>query len=192
MYQILITCREAAIASIPLIPLYVILYLYYFHDIKRSIFCFLFSLYLAAMYAAVGLPDITYYRFSPRYNFVPFLYMFTAWDTSLLNVILFLPLGFFLPILWSNMNSFIKTAGFGLCISIFIEILQIFTFRATDINDIMTNTFGTCIGFLLGSTALKKFPAFAPVEGRGDFPIVMGSALAVMFFIYPFIVPILQ
>ena len=148
MYQILITCREASIASIPLIPLYIILNRYYYQDFKRSIYCLLFSIYLAAMYAAVGLPDITYYRYSPRYNFIPFFYMFSAWETTLLNVILFLPMGLFLPVLWSRMNSFGKTVGFGFCVSLLIEILQIFTYRATDINDIMTNTFGTCIGFL--------------------------------------------
>ena len=192
MYQILITCREASIASIPLIPLYIILNRYYYQDFKRSIYCLLFSIYLAAMYAAVGLPDITYYRYSPRYNFIPFFYMFSAWETTLLNVILFLPMGLFLPVLWSRMNSFGKTVGFGFCVSLLIEILQIFTYRATDINDIMTNTFGTCIGFLLGSVVQNHFPNIAPSEHQQDFPIVFGSTVAVMFFIYPFLIAALQ
>jgi len=150
-----------------------------------------FAIYLCAMYAAVGLPDITYYRYSPHFNFVPFLYMFSAWETTLLNVLLFLPLGFFLPVLWSDFKSPVKTIFFGFLITFAIELLQIFTYRATDINDLMTNTLGTAIGYCIGIITRKLFPAITPEKDRKNMTLVFGSAFFVMFFIYPFLTAML-
>jgi len=187
MQQILITCREATIAAIPLIPTFLILHRYYIHSRKRSAAYFLFAVYLAAMYAAVGLPDITYYRYFPRFNLIPFQYMFSAWETTLLNVILFMPLGFFLPVLWKEFSSPSKTVVLGFFISLLIELLQIFTYRATDINDLMTNTLGTVLGYLAGIFTLKKSFIESAEEGRKDILIIFGAAFGVMFFIYPFL-----
>ena len=67
MRQILITCREAIVAAIPLIPIFWLLYRYKLHNKERCILYLGLAIYLAAMYATVGLPDITYYRYSPRF-----------------------------------------------------------------------------------------------------------------------------
>lgn len=187
MQQILITCREAAIAAFPLIPIFLILQRYFIHDRKRSIAYFLFAVYLSAMYAAVGLPDITYYRYCPRLNLIPFQYMFSAWETTLLNVLLFIPLGFFLPILWKKFTSPVKTISLGFATSLLIELFQIFTYRATDINDLMTNTLGTVLGYLAGIATSKNFSLLSNNESSKEVAIVFGIAFGVMFFIYPFI-----
>ena len=148
MHQILISCREALIAAIPLVPIFWTLDRCIIHRKKRSFLYLIFAIYLAGMYATVGLPDITYYRYSPRFNFKPFLYMFSAWDTTFLNILLFVPLGWFLSVLWKTFRSPLKTILFGFCTSCMIELLQIFTYRATDVNDLITNTFGTMLGYL--------------------------------------------
>ena len=192
MHQILISCREAMIAAVPLLPLFWVLNDRKFHDNKRSILYLCFAVYIAAMYAAVGLPDITYYRYSPRLNLTPFLYMFSAWDTTLLNVLLFLPLGLLLPILWKSFHSPVRTIFLGFSISLFIEFLQIFTYRATDVNDLITNTFGTILGYLLGILMLKVFPAIKPHDTQQDMYLIFGSSFAVMFFVYPFLARLLQ
>lgn len=192
MRQILITCREAIVAAIPLIPIFWMLYRYKLHNKERSILYLDLAIYLAAMYATVGLPDITYYRYSPRFNFKPFLYMFSAWDTTLLNVLLFLPLGWFLPVLWKSFKSPLKTTLFGFCTSCVIEFLQIFTYRATDVNDLITNTFGTLLGYLLGITTLKQRPEIKPMVGNQDLYMILGISSGVMFLIYPYITMLIQ
>ena len=191
MHQILTSCREAAIATILLIPTYSILHNRVFQNRDRSLLYFLFSIYLATMYAAVGLPDITYYRFFPHFNFQPFLYMFSAWETTVLNVLLFIPLGFFMPMLWSRYRSFFRTVLLGFSVTMGIELLQIFTYRATDVNDLITNTAGTVLGFLIARLLLALFPQIKPQDNHRDIKLVFGTAFAVMFFLYPFLAKIL-
>lgn len=61
------------------------------------------------------------------------------------NIILFIPLGFFIPI-YRNMNKFNYTLLLGLCVSVFIEIAQ-FTIdyltkypnHTSDVNDMVCN-----------------------------------------------------
>lgn len=191
MHQILTSCREAAIATILLIPIYSILHNRIIKNRDRSILYLLFSIYLATMYAAVGLPDITYYRFYPHFNFQPFLYMFSAWETTVLNVLLFMPLGFFMPMLWRRYRSFFRTLLLGFSVTLGIELLQIFTYRATDVNDLITNTTGTILGFLVARILLALFPRITPQDDHADIKLVYGTAFGVMFFLYPFIARIL-
>ena len=180
MYQLLVSCNEAATAAIPLIPIFLMLDHCKFHNPKRSFIYMILAIYLGAMYAAVGLPDITYCRYSPRFNFDPFLYMFSAWDTTALNVLLFLPLGWFLPVLWKKYQSAWRTLLLGFCTSLTVEFLQIFTYRATDVNDLITNTFGTGIGYLLGIATLKFSNGHKVADDHIDLYWIFSRA----FFIY--------
>ena len=93
--------------------------------------------------------------------------MFSDCKNSLLNVLLFVPLGFFLPLFWKKFSAFGYTLLFGFCTSLLIELLQIFTFRATDVNDLMTNTVGTVLGYLLARIVLKLFPGTEPSADKG-------------------------
>ena len=187
MYQIFAMCLEACVAAVLLVPIFLIMNRFYFHNLGRTVGYLIFSVYLAAVDAVVGLPDISYIRLSFNFNFVPFLYMFSDYKNSLLNVLLFIPLGFFLPFFWKKSSSFGYTVLFGFCASLFIELLQIFTFRATDVNDLITNTLGTILGYLLARALLKLLPNPIPSERTKDVFIVCGIAFGVMFFIQPFL-----
>ena len=101
MHRILSALLETALAAVFLIPIFLYLNKTKFHNNHTTWAALLFALYLSAVYAMVGMPNITYIRFDPSFNFVPFLYFFTD-VTSLLNVFLFVPLGFFLPVLRSK------------------------------------------------------------------------------------------
>ena len=68
------------------------------------------------------------------------------------NFIMLFPLGIYLPLLY---RKFRKLSGFfavlliSFLVSLGIEILQLATnFRSTDVDDIMLNTIGACLGFL--------------------------------------------
>ena len=66
------------------------------------------------------------------------------------NVILFIPLGFFLALLLkSEKRQTIYTISVSFITSLFIEIIQYFIARGTDINDIMLNTLGGYLGLFI-------------------------------------------
>ena len=178
---------EAGAAAVILVPLFLVVNRVYFHDLGHTIGYLIFAVYLAGVDAVVGLPCISYIRLDFRFNFVPFLYMFSDYRSSLLNVLLFVPLGFFLPFFWKKFSSFWYTLLFGFCTSLLIELLQIFTFRATDVNDLMTNTAGTVLGYLLARIVLKLFPGMEPSARTKDVFLVCGMTFGVMFFVQPFL-----
>ena len=180
-------CFDAAVAAVFLIPLFLYLDKKYFHDRKRMLGYLLFAVYLSGVFAVVGLPDIRYIRFQLHYNFVPFAYMFSDLENTVLNVLLFIPLGFFLTFFWERFYRFPRAVLFGFFCSMFIESLQIFTFRATDINDLMTNTFGTFWGWLLARLLLRLVPAWTPGHRVREVSVVCAAAFSVMFFVQPFL-----
>lgn len=68
--------------------------------------------------------------------------------TSLLNVLLFMPLGFMVPHIWTHYRSAIKVTLMGAALSVAIELAQIPTNRAVDLEDLLMNTLGTYLGFV--------------------------------------------
>ncbi len=187
MRRVFFMCFDAAIAAVLLIPVFALLNRYYFRNQHRSALYVVFAVYLSGMFAVVGLPDIRYIRFDLNFNFIPFAYMFSDYLNSLLNVVLFMPLGFFLPVLWKHFKKLHWTLLFGICTSLLIEILQIFTLRATDINDLMTNSVGTLIGWCFGVLLLKAVPSLRPSWRTQEVYVVCGTVFAVMFFLQPFL-----
>ncbi len=76
------------------------------------------------------------------------------------NVILFIPLGFMLPLLWKGFYIVYRSIGIGLLCSISIEICQHITRRGyLQLDDIVLNVFGTIIGYL-GIYILHKLKGF--------------------------------
>lgn len=184
MSRLLFCAVETGFAAVFLIPLFVYLHRRKFHSRKTTLTALLFALYLCAVYAVAGLPNVTYVRFQPNVNLIPFRYLLTD-ATSWLNVLLFVPLGFLLPLLRSRFRAFGPTLVFGLCLSALIEVFQIFTFRATDINDLMTNTLGTVLGYFPGYFLYSRFPMLHLHEENRQLRIICCSVLAVMFFFQP-------
>lgn len=72
------------------------------------------------------------------------------------NIVLFIPLGFLLPILIPAYNSVQKIMLLGFCLSFSFEFIQLITVLGIfDIDDTMLNTLGCLIGFF----AFKYFVA---------------------------------
>lgn len=177
---------ETLPAAILLIPLFLLLGKPVFHSVRRTGWYLLLALYLAAAYLAVGLPTVTYLRFDPSISLIPLAGLAADGANALLNVLLFLPLGGFLPLLWKEFRSFRRTVLFGFSLSLFIEVLQLFTFRASDVNDLLTNTLGTALGYFLAAFLLKHAPARFPADGGSrDLPLVFGAVFLVMSVLSP-------
>lgn len=187
MSRVLAMCLDAAIAGIILIPLFVLLNKFYYHSKIRCVFFTLFGLYLCGMYAVVGLPDIRYVRFDPNYNIIPFAYMFSDFTNSFLNILLFIPMGFFLPVFWDYYRKMHRTVLFGFFASFIIETLQIFTFRASDINDLLTNTTGTLIGWCCAKWVLSMKSGIVSGGNHRELFVICISSFVIMFFLQPYL-----
>ena len=192
MYRIYSTGIETAAASAILIPILFLYHIFIFHNIKKTAAYILFSLYLAAICFLVGFPNIAGMRIVLSHNFIPLRGMLTDITNSYLNVLLFIPLGIFVPCLWPEYRSMMKTVGLGLMTSLGIEILQIFTFRATDINDVITNVAGTMIGYLIGKLIINRFPQLNWLGCKErELYLLYVTVGVVMFFSQPFIQSVL-
>ena len=71
----------------------------------------------------------------------------TPIEDLLLNIILFIPLGFLLPYIWPKLNGR-KTVLMAFVISVTIETTQyIAHWGCLEVDDIINNTLGACIGY---------------------------------------------
>ena len=172
-------------AGLILIPAYLLLDRFYLRSLNKAAACCIFSFYLVAVYHLVGMPCVTYINPGVNLNLIPFADMLESPRNTLLNVALFLPLGVLLPLIWEQFRTAKSTVLFGFGMSLAIELLQILTLRATDVNDLITNTLGAFLGFLLAKPVMDKFPA-APAKPGEPYAVCAGVFL-IMFFLEPFI-----
>ena len=63
------------------------------------------------------------------------------------NVFMFVPYGFLLPVVFKKMQSFGKTFLIVFLSSFLIEFVQYFIGRSCDVDDLIMNTIGGCIGY---------------------------------------------
>lgn len=146
------------------IPMMVALVLYFVilhlagnkQHIGHIIASFVFCLYLVGILTMTGV--CLKGTFSPRIVFIPFVDMIRGPIDTTLNILLFVPLGLFLPFLYEKYDRIGRIALVGFLISLSIEIAQMFGFGATDINDLITNTLGACLGFGLYRLLYKAIP----------------------------------
>ena len=72
------------------------------------------------------------------------------------NIILFMPLGFFIPLLFNKKNKISYIVAYGAIISTAIEVIQLQqTYNITDIDDIIFNTLGAILGYLVFNVLYK-------------------------------------
>lgn len=104
-------------------------------------------------------------------NLVPFTVLTDTWHeiqhgntayfliNFLGNIIMFLPIGFFVPLLWRGM-PLCKTVWIGFLCSLCIELCQLFLPRGTDIDDLFLNTLGAVAGYGLYALCKRLWPVF--------------------------------
>lgn len=188
MYRIYITLMEVMAAAVFIIPLWMIYHKICFHSWKRTMIYMVFAFYMTAVLALVGFPNITLLKIEVTVNVIPFIYMIPDFANACLNVLLFIPFGFFLPTLWEKFRNVKSTIVAGLLTTLFIEISQLFTGRATDIDDVITNILGTIIGYYIACCFTKAFTGRVLENSKqSDFNLICGSVVIIMFFFQPFI-----
>ena len=101
----------------------------------------------------VNLPGI-FRRIGFSMNLFPFFDLIHGygdyWRQIILNVVMFLPFGFLLPLKHPKLG-FWGVLALGLFVSLSIELMQpvLNPARSSDITDVITNTSGAVIGYLL-------------------------------------------
>ncbi len=183
-----------AIVSLPLVLIYIFLF-----DRERAKrkwgWMALLTLYLNAMYIVIGVPGVQYIVWDPTINLLPFQ-DFSARNIEgmILNAIMFAPLGFLLPAYFERYRHWGRTLAAGFLTSLTVELIQLFTFRATDVDDLIMNTLGTLVGFLIAKLIFRHRTAL--YRGKKDWLellIINGIVLLVIVFIrYPLMEAILN
>lgn len=119
---------------------------------------FLFCYYLFGILTVTGIGYTGTMSFRPRISLIPFVDMISGPIDTMLNVVLFVPFGFFLPLLYKKYHHIKTVILTGFLFSLSVEILQMFGWGATDINDLITNTIGACLGYFVYYLLSKALP----------------------------------
>lgn len=138
----------------------VLLFLYYTDRNrfkKKWFWAVLFVVYMNVMFCVVGIPSAQFVRWNPEINWIPFRDFSSANIVGMsLNILMFIPFGVFLPIYFGRFWKMSTTVLAGAFMSFTIEVLQLFTFRLTDIDDLIMNTLGTLLGYGIGAIIVHK------------------------------------
>lgn len=116
--------------------------------------CVVFGFYVVLVFNVTGigtLRDILKYGFELRpgeINLLPFSRDINA-RAYYQNVLMLVPFGFMLPIVWPRTNRFYIVPPAGLLFSLLIETSQLFNHRSTDVDDLIMNTLGAIAGYTL-------------------------------------------
>ncbi len=118
----------------------------------------------------------------------------SAWRNLILNIFLFVPLGFLLPLGWRKFRAFWKTYLTGLLLTVLIECFQLlFSFGLFEMDDIFNNLLGTMIGYgfyelwrmIAGSREVRKRKKNVKRCLAAQFPLLLTvGAFAVLGFCY--------
>ncbi|MDL2323905.1 VanZ family protein [Ruminococcaceae bacterium OttesenSCG-928-A16] len=183
-----------ALTMLVFVPVYILLRWLYrkkrptpAKQISREVLLALFAVFLAAFATQVFSPgagftpatlfssfwhrlqtgtDINLIPFKSNWQFVTS----NNWEHAFLNlagnVLIFSPIGFFLPLLWQRWQRFYKVALCGLAFTCFIEFSQLFIARYTDVDDIILNVLGTMLGYGVYALLRHMFPSMATLASQ--------------------------
>ncbi len=135
----------------------------------RRLMILIIGLYLSVVFNLTLSP--TYFSFAPHtgnINLVPLQALATAFSNPLNffgNIILFMPFGILLVLLSNKCQKLHVTLLVGAGLSLLIELLQLFGVRSTDIDDVILNTIGTSLGFIIGKYILYRLPSLRKKVG---------------------------
>lgn len=168
------------IISIPIYIIFLIAFVSQKLWIKRIIYYSCFYFYIISLVTVTifpipiqGLKEIWIYWWNN--NFIPFRSIYDILSNNNLsiiiktkqviwNIVIFIPMWFFIPFIWENKNYFNKALLIGILWSFSIELFQYlislilgFSYKITDIDDIILNTSGFIIGFILYNSFYNNF-----------------------------------
>ena len=149
---------------------------------KRAILMLFFTGYITLVFF------VTNFRASGMHREVN-LHLFRAWREALhnfsqerwlnvlLNIAMFCPLGFLLPILSRKCRKWYCVFSAGFVYSMFIELMQLIFARGVfDVDDLFCNTLGTMVGYFAVMVILSCFDE----KGKRRKPVLVYSCLGLI------------
>ena len=126
-----------------------------------GLICSLFLIIFATiLYMPIEFPPKRYVLNLIPFNFNENIYgPYQFINEKIPNIMLFIPLGFFLPIVFKSKRKLHKTIIIAFFVTFGVEFIQYFIGRASDIDDVITNLLGGVIGygiFKIANNFLKK------------------------------------
>ena len=156
--------------------------------LRKELLMLCFVVYILLLYYVVTFQDNNY----GTNNWIPFKEIFRYNITSRLfiknvfgNILLFIPFGIFTPYILKNKTVF-PIAFLGLLVSCAIEFAQMSIGRTADVDDVILNTIGTIIGYIifyLINSFANKVPGFMKKDIILDGIAVIITAL-LMYVLY--------
>lgn len=131
----------------------------YYHEVLL----FIFYIFLIGLISQTIITNNIGYININKINIIPFKFIIDMYNKDinyfiinfLGNIIMFIPIGLCIPLLWNISNKKVLLIGFSL--SMFIELCQLFLNRNTDIDDVILNTIGVFIGIIIYNLLNKKY-----------------------------------
>ncbi len=138
-------------------------------SVSKSIYRILFTSYSVLLIWELFLGRYRSFGGPRRYNLTPlktiigYLEHFESFGAKIVainlagNVLAFLPLGFFLPIVFKRISGMLSAVIVTILTSITAEVIQFaLNVGGFDVDDILLNTLGGAIGFLLYKIAYRR------------------------------------
>ena len=142
---------------------------------KREVLLIIFILYMIALTLQIVTPkfiiDMKGIHIIKQdlnnINIIPFYFVYDIYNECFVsnnwnylfinifgNILLFIPIGIFLPVLWNI--PYKKVLLYGIIFSITVELIQIWLPRVTDIDDVILNNIGVFIGTIIHKNMNNK------------------------------------
>lgn len=127
---------------------------------KQILYRCLFAFYLVMLLAItfLGRADVE------GFSFIPFSSYIEAWKKSsliawrniVINIIMFMPFGFLLPMIFKKADNLLQISVITAIFSLGIELLQVLSHRGVfEIDDIINNLVGSIIGYTILKSICK-------------------------------------
>lgn len=152
----------------------------------KEIFMLLFIIYVMCLFEIVTLQDYNY----GLSNYIPFKEIFRYQIGSRLfikniigNILLFLPYGYFTAD-YLKSKKVLPVALLTMLVSLTIECVQLNIGRTFDIDDVILNTLGGILGYLLYRLTEKmivKLPKFFKTEGFINFFVILILIIGIVY-----------
>lgn len=126
------------------------------HDIIR---------FLLVVYG-ITLLKLAFFSREPGSRTTVSTHLFDTWGTTMQahaffieNILMFIPFGILIPVAFSRMRGFVRCTTAAFTCSVLLEGMQFITGRGfCELDDIVTNTVGAVIGYMLYRICINIFP----------------------------------
>jgi glycopeptide antibiotics resistance protein len=152
-------------------------------SLRHFVWVYIFLVYITLVYQMTGVTTI--------WSIIDRVDMWRQWGTPIIdvnriylvpfvssakapylyNILMTIPLGFLLALLWPQFRSVKKVALTGFCLSLAIEVSQLFSIRATMVDDLVANTLGAVLGYLIFLILYSIFQLTMKIINKQSMPV---------------------